>query len=213
MRGVRALLGATFVVGLGGAAWVVSDRVEQRNDFCNACHLPDGAVLHLGQRLDFDRVMPVDLSGVHGRGFVDARADGELRCIDCHSGAGAPERLRVKLIAARDGIRYLLGDFEEPEGMPFDLSAATCRRCHPGFRRSAAPGWTVDSFHGSPEHDGPHAPPCVRCHAVHERDGDPFAYFMSRARVDAQCRSCHGEGAAEPVPSLLVGPRATWPAG
>jgi len=187
-------LGLGLGVGLvlGGVGWHVSDRYERRNDFCVSCHLPDGTALHLETRHEFERVVPVNLAGVHGRGWVEEREDSAFRCIDCHAGTGAVERTKIKLLAARDAVRYLVGSFEEPEGMPFDLSPETCLGCHPTFRRSAAPGWTVQSFHGLPAHDAPGAPRCVTCHVVHQRDGDAFAYFMSRERVDSRCRTCHG---------------------
>ena len=188
---------------LGAVSWGVSDRYEQRNDFCTACHLPDGTPLHLETRENFDRVVPVNLAGVHGRGWVEEREDSDFRCIDCHAGSGAVERTKVKLLAARDAVRYALGSFEEPDGMPFELSPATCLGCHPTFRHSAAPGWTVQAFHGVPAHDAPDAPRCVACHAVHEGDGDAFAYFMSRARVDAQCSVCHDGSDGIERPSLV----------
>jgi hypothetical protein len=205
---MRPWIVALFPVFLSIAAgWAVSDRVEQRNDFCNACHLPDGTALHLQNREHFDRVIPVSLAGVHRRGTVEDRDDDAFRCIDCHSGAGLVERGLVKVLAARDGIRFALGDFEEPDGMPFDLSPATCRRCHASFRHSAAPGWTVEAFHGRPEHAEPAALACVRCHAVHETDGDAFAYFMNRERVDRSCQKCHEPDGAGEVPSLRLGSR------
>lgn len=192
---------------LGGFAWGVSDRLEQRNDFCNACHLPDGTPLHQQVGENFERVIPVDLAGVHGRGWVEQREDPAFRCIDCHAGTGPVERAKVKLLAARDAVRYAIGSFREPEGMPFPISPRTCRGCHPTFRRSAAPGWTLEAYHGRPAHDAPEAPPCVACHAVHEQDGDAFAYQLSRARVDRQCRSCHTAGGATEIPSLLPDPQ------
>ncbi len=203
------LAAAACALPLGAVAWGVSDRLEQRNDFCNDCHLPGGTPLHLEVREDFDRVIPVSLAGVHGRGWVEEREDSAFRCIDCHAGSGALERTRVKLLAARDGVRYLVGSFEEPHGMPFELSPPTCLGCHPSFRHSAAPGWTVEAYHGRGAHDdAPDAPRCVACHAVHETDGDAFAYFMARERVDAQCRTCHVQGGEMEVPSLLQGAEA-----
>jgi hypothetical protein len=190
---------------LGGAGWGVSDRIEQDNDFCNACHLPGGTPLHIETREDFDRVIPIDLAGVHGRGWVEEREDSAFRCIDCHSGSGMVERVKVKFFAARDGVRWLAGDFEEPKGMPFDLSAEACLSCHTSFRQSAAPGWTVEAFHGRADHQGPEVPRCVRCHAVHEKDGDGIRYFMSRARVDRICRECHEPDTKMAIPSLVIG--------
>jgi hypothetical protein len=65
------LLSSALVVGVAG--WGVSDRLEQRNDFCVSCHLPDGARLHAETRENFDRVIPLNLAGVHGRGRAELR--------------------------------------------------------------------------------------------------------------------------------------------
>ncbi len=176
------------------AGWLVTDRLEADDDFCNACHLPDGAVLHQRHREDFDRLIPVTLSGAHGRAFLDEREeDPEFRCIDCHGGVGAVGRTRVKLLAAWDGLLYLSGDFEEPDGMAWPLGPEDCRRCHTTFRGAAAPGWGLDAYHGLPEHDGPGTPSCVDCHQVHVRGGDAYAYFMGREHVDRVCARCHEE--------------------
>jgi nitrate/TMAO reductase-like tetraheme cytochrome c subunit len=201
-------LASLVALGLlaGAVGWGVSDRLEQRNDFCVSCHLPDGAVLHAETRENFDRVVPVNLAGVHGRGWVEEREDSAFRCIDCHAGSGAFERTKIKLLAAKDALRYAVGAFEEPEGMPFDLSRKTCLGCHPTFRRSAAPGWTVQAYHGLGAHDAAEEPRCVACHAVHEEDGDAFAYYMARPRVVAQCRVCHGEDDGVELPALQAGP-------
>ena len=196
------LIGASLLLLRGGDGWGVSDRLEQRNDFCNACHLPDGTALHLATRENFDRVIAVDLAGLHGRGWVEEREASAFRCIDCHAGSAPLERTLVKLLSLRDGLRYAIGDFEEPEGMAFDLSPQTCLGCHPSFRHAAAPGWTLAAYHG-PDHEGPTAPGCVGCHVVHEEDGDAFAYFLNRSRVDRQCRECHAPGGEMAIPSLL----------
>lgn len=135
----------------------------------------------------------MNLAGVHGRGWVEEREDSAFRCIDCHGGSGALERTKVKAIAAWDGLRYLAGSFEEPKAMPFDLSKQTCRRCHARLRGSAAPGFTLEAYHGLEAHRGEEAPVCVTCHAVHDKDGSGIVYFMARERVDRQCRACHPE--------------------
>ena len=192
-----------ILVLLGGVGVVGSDRLERDNDFCNACHLADDTPLHLEIRRDFDRVIPQNLAGVHGRGWVEEREESDFRCIDCHAGSGVLERGAVKLLSARDGLRYLIGGFDEPKEMSFDLSKQTCRGCHPSFRHSAAPGWTLTAYHGDPSHDGVDAPRCVRCHSVHEADGDAFAYFMNRERVDQQCRECHVPGGSKQIQSLV----------
>jgi len=122
----------------------------------------------------------------------------------CGRGSGLLEHSVIKILSARDGLRYMIGSFQEPEGMPFELSEETCLRCHPVFRHSAAPGWTLHAYHGRPAHDdGTDMPRCVRCHSVHDEDGDAFAYFMSRERVNLECRECHVPGGPMKIPSLI----------
>lgn len=193
---IAVSVGLLAAVVVGPAAWLVSDRFERDNDFCTSCHLPDGTPLHERIDQDFERVIPVSLAGVHGRGWVEEREDSAFRCIDCHSGRGPVERTRVKLLAARDALRYAIGSFAEPEGMPFPLSADTCRGCHPVFRGSAAPGFSLYAYHGVAPHDGPGAPACVACHTVHRRDGDAIVYYMTRPVVDQQCLGCHTDAPA-----------------
>ncbi|MDP6981203.1 MAG: hypothetical protein QF570_21800 [Myxococcota bacterium] len=198
------VVAAACLLPAGVVAWGLSDRVEQDNDFCNSCHLSGETPLHIEVRNDFDRTIPVSLAGVHGRGWVEEREDSAFRCIDCHAGSGVLERTRVKLLSARDGLRYIAAAFEEPHGMSFELSPPTCLACHPTFRRSAAPGWTVEAYHGLAAHDdAADAPRCVACHTVHETDGDAIAYYMARPRVDQQCRGCHVEGGEMEIPSLV----------
>jgi hypothetical protein len=197
------LLAPLIVLMLGASSWIYADRIEEQNDFCNACHLTADMPLHLEIRQHFDRVIPQTLAGVHGRGWVEDREESAFRCIDCHAGAGPLERTTIRLLSVRDTLRYAVGAFEEPKGMSFDLSAKVCRGCHPAFRHSAAPGWSFRAFHGVPAHDDGQAPRCVRCHTVHESDGDAFAYFMNRARVDRECRTCHEPGGPMEVPSLI----------
>jgi len=200
-------LGVVVAAMIGASSWLYADRIEEQNDFCNSCHLAPDKPLHLEIREHFDRVIPHDLAGVHGRGWIEDRDEPAFRCIDCHAGAGAVERVKIRLLSARDGLRYAIGDFEEPHGMSFELSKELCRGCHPSFRHSAAPGWTVRAFHGLEAHDVEGTPRCVRCHAVHETDGDAIAYYMNRERVDRECQTCHAEGSAGEIPSLLVGAR------
>ncbi|MBW2242858.1 MAG: cytochrome c3 family protein [Deltaproteobacteria bacterium] len=192
MTGVLVALAAT-------GSWIISDRLERDNEFCTSCHLQDGTPLHEQLRADFERVVPISLAGVHGRGWVEDREDFAFRCIDCHAGSGALERAKVKARAGWDGLRYVAGSFEEPEGMPFELSKSACRRCHPGFRHSAAPGFTVEAYHGLPAHDQEEGPACVTCHVVHERGRSGIVYFMALEPVGRICEDCHEE---EGAPSL-----------
>lgn len=196
MGGIFAVLGL-LAVAVAAAGWQYSDHLESDNDFCTSCHLPDATPLHAQIREDFDRLIPVDLGGVHGRAFLDRHEhDPGFRCIDCHAGAGVLGRTGVKLLAAKDALRYAVGSFGEPDGMPWRLPAQLCLQCHARLRNAAAPGWSREAFHGIEGHATTPGLPCVDCHGVHGRGGDAFAYFLDRQQIRAQCRTCHPDFAA-----------------
>jgi len=197
-----ALAAVCAAVVLGPTGWVVSDRLEQRNDFCNACHLPDGTPLHQQLRRDFDAAAPVSLASVHGAARIDERTgdDAAFRCFDCHAGSGLRGRTRVKLLAAWDGLVYLTGRFEEPTHMAFPLEDADCTKCHAGYPESEAraagtEGWSRP-FHAVAVHNTGLDVTCVACHLVHERGGSPEAYFLRPDVVRDGCARCHSEFAA-----------------
>jgi len=171
----------------------VTDHYEQDNDFCNACHLDSGAALHLGVRRGFDVRPPATLSAAHGAARQPARADGAFRCIDCHGGHSLLGRARVKALAAKDAFWYVVGHFEEPEGMRWPLWDEDCSKCHPRFDESPAVAWQSPRFHQLPVHNAALGVACVSCHRVHEPGGNPDAFFLNAAWVRAQCARCHSQ--------------------
>lgn len=204
-RGVRrsgplVLVALAAALLLGAAGWVVSDRLEQRNDFCQACHLPDGTPLHQALRRDFDARPPVDLASAHAAAAL-AAGDPAFRCFDCHSGTGAVGRARVKLLATKDAFWYVTGRFAEPTRMRVPLRDADCTKCHASFpeseaRAAGAEGWSRP-FHAIAVHNAGLDRSCVGCHLAHDRGGVPQAYFLSPARLREACAECHNEFALQ----------------
>jgi hypothetical protein len=184
-----AALGAASLAAIG---WVVSDRLAQDNDFCNACHLPSGVPLHRELRRDFDAPVPASLAAAHARAEAAPRADG-FRCIDCHGGVGLSGRLRVKLVSARDAAVWAFGTFEEPRGMRVPLLDADCARCHARFRPFEPASGRPRGFHQIGFHNADLGVACVECHAVHRPGADPAAHFVHAQPVRAQCARCHAE--------------------
>lgn len=172
---------------------MVSDAVERDNDFCNACHLPDGGgPLHLSIRTDFDARPPASLAALHARAIrADAVPAEPARCIDCHGGVGLAGKARVKLLAARDSLVWLTGDFDEPDHMSTPLLDADCLQCHPAFDETAS-GLPRPRFHELEVHNRELGAGCVACHLSHEA-GDPDFHFLDLAHVRGQCASCHTE--------------------
>lgn len=174
------------------SAWWATDRLEQRNDFCNACHLADGVALHLEKRRDFDELPPASLAAAHGAAAVEGRDAAAFRCIDCHGGTGALGRARVKLLSARDAFWYVVGRFEEPQGMRWPLLDADCRRCHESFGESVRADWEDPAFHQLAVHNHRLGMACVTCHRTHE-PGSPELDFLDPAYVRGRCAECHPE--------------------
>jgi len=193
------------MVALAGAltaplVWVVSDRVEQDNDFCNACHLEPGVPLHIDIRDDFGRVPPTSLAAAHGSARFDGR---EFRCIDCHGGTSLPGRVRVKALAAKDAFWFAVGRFEEPTEMRWPLWDEDCLKCHERFEEATSESWETPRFHELPVHNVELGIACVECHGSHMGDGNPEAHFVRTPAVRTQCARCHaefGEGGSMGLP-------------
>jgi len=196
---LRGLLWAGLVAALSApVGWMVSDRLERDNDFCNACHLTPAQPLHEAVRRDFAATPAASLAGAHGAAQLDARGGRDFRCIDCHGGVSFTGRARVKLLAGLDAFWYVTGRFEEPEGMAWPLWDEDCRQCHLRFDESQAEAWQSPRFHQLPVHNVRLGVDCVECHLVHEPDGQPLHHFLHADRVRAQCARCHSEFEEEP---------------
>jgi nitrate/TMAO reductase-like tetraheme cytochrome c subunit len=175
------------------AGWLVTDRLEARNDFCNACHLPSGAPLHQQLRDDFVALPAPTLAAAHSVAGNDLRGDGAFRCIDCHGGASLLGKARVKALAAKDSLVWLTGDFDEPDGMGWPLWDEDCSRCHREFAAPEREAWQSAAFHELAVHNVELGVNCVECHSAHERKAPDAAYFLNALEVRAQCARCHAE--------------------
>lgn len=200
MTSARRLRRAGPAVALGAACaafatggWVVIDRLEQDDDFCNACHLPSGERLHRDVRREYDARPPVSLAALHAGERVAGRADPAFRCIDCHGGSGALGRLRVKTLAAKDAFWYAVGRFEEPDGMRWPLWDEDCSKCHPSFAAARERGEAAAPFHALAVHNAALGVDCVECHRAHGPGGDPDAWFLHADHVRSRCAICHSE--------------------
>ena len=191
-RSVALALASAFIGAPAG--WLISDRIEQDNDFCKSCHLASGVPLHIGIRRGFDTEEPSSLAALHGRSLVVARGRGDaaaFRCIDCHGGKSFVGRVRVKALAAKDAFWYTVGHFEEPEKMSWPLWDEDCLACHTSFDEREAQGFESPRFHQLAVHNVDLGVDCVECHQVHESAGDRQAFFLVTERVRANCARCH----------------------
>jgi len=197
----RALVLAAVLGGVGAAplGWFVSDRLEQDNDFCNACHLEVDLPLHQAIRRDFDVAPARSLAGAHGAATVTSRVDTAFRCIDCHGGASLVGRARVKALAAKDAFWYVTGRFEEPQHMAWPLWDEDCSKCHPTFEGADALAEASQRFHAVPVHNVDLAVRCVECHRIHEPAGTADTFFLHTDLVRGQCARCHPEFEEDPT--------------
>jgi hypothetical protein len=195
LRSRATLLGLVSLglAGFGGLSWIVSDRLEQENEFCVSCHLTPEIRLHDPMSRDFGRRPPASLAARHAEVGVAGRDDPGFRCIDCHGGTSWPGRFRVKLHAAVDAFRYFSGQFEEPERMPWPLWDEDCVKCHTTL--GATPSGDSDErpFHRGLGHNENLGVDCVGCHRVHETGVDPEASFLEATHLRAQCAYCHSD--------------------
>lgn len=190
--------GAALFLVISAVGWFGSDALEANNDFCNACHLPNGDVLHGELRAGFDATPPRTLSGLHqvaGVSLGDG-AGGEkrgFRCIDCHGGVGFVGRAKVKALAAKDALVWLSGDFEEPDHMNYPLGEEDCRQCHESFDPARDEQDAALRFHALAVHNADLGVTCVECHTAHDGGADAQLFFMDAKRVREQCSRCHSE--------------------
>jgi nitrate/TMAO reductase-like tetraheme cytochrome c subunit len=196
--GLRGLALATLAAPvLAASGWAVTDRLEQDDDFCNACHLSEDVPLHIEIRRDFDASPAASLASAHGAARAAHRDDGAFRCIDCHGGAGAFGRARVKALAAKDAFSYVIGHFEEPRSMRWPLRDEDCRACHASFEDVDTGRWGEQAFHALAVHNARLGVDCVECHLAHATDVDAGAAYLHTAGVRAQCARCHSEFSEE----------------
>jgi hypothetical protein len=109
----------------------------------------------------------------------------------------------VKLLAAKDAMVWLTGDFDEPDHMEYPLSEADCRQCHSGFALDLDQDIDADyadeadygppRFHGLSVHNADLGVTCVECHSVHEGGNDVEMFYLDAVRVRQQCARCHSE--------------------
>lgn len=182
MKGALATVAAVGALA-APIGWWTTDHLESDNEFCVSCHLDADTPLHDAKMREGMAAPPVNLTSLH------LAADPDFLCIACHGGASFANRLRVKSVAARDALAYVLGRFEEPGSMEHPLWDEDCVQCHETYAPERA-----DDFHAIPDHNVPgFAHRCVGCHRAHPTGGDPRFDFLEPERVRNACRDCHEE--------------------
>jgi nitrate/TMAO reductase-like tetraheme cytochrome c subunit len=170
---------AAGVIGfVGGAA--ITDRLEQDNRFCLACHRPEKP-LHAKVYVSFHLVEGklITLAGAHN---AIARA----KCIDCHIGADRKDYLVIKAMAAWDAGRWVVGAYTDPEALRYPLGDRTCLKCHPDGGQNLK---QEKAFHNAAYHRDPRNG-CSDCHRSH-LEAPAETRFLQGTIVKPRCDRCH----------------------
>ena len=170
---------ASGVVGFAAGA-AITDRLEQDNRFCIACHRPEKP-LHVKVYGSFYLVdgKLVTLAGAHN-------VSAQVKCIDCHIGTDRKDYLIVKAMAAWDTGKWMVGTYKDPERLRYPLGDRTCLKCHPDGGQNPK---IEKSFHNALYHRDPRNG-CSDCHRSHLA-ASVETRFLQQAIVKPLCDQCH----------------------
>lgn len=156
----------------------MTDRLEQDDRFCIACHVP--RMIQIYENSQPVKGRAVTLAGVHVKR--------QVKCIECHIGATIQDKVIIKAIAAKDTVKYFSGLFQDVESLTYPLGDRTCLKCHPeGGQNALEP----KAFHNAPYHRDPRNA-CAECHRSHAEAPEEARFFV-RETVKPLCDSCHLE--------------------
>jgi len=170
--GVASLLLTTGTFAYGA-------HLENNDHFCASCHTePETTYVARTQH------PAVDLASAH--------TGNNVKCIDCHSGAGLSGRLDAMALGTRDLGVYVGGHYPQPAVQTRPIPDANCLKCHQDVLRKNTfdnhfhvllPRWQAVAPQASAA--------CVDCHTSHTTDGERQIAWLNKPRTVAQCNACH----------------------
>jgi nitrate/TMAO reductase-like tetraheme cytochrome c subunit len=173
-----AILGVfLFSFGFFASGVAITDHLEQKDRFCIACHLHEQKYAHYTKA---EAGTLLSLAGAHKKE--------EVKCIDCHIGATIEDKLFIKLIAAKDTVKFFTGFYEEPKELKHLLGDRTCLKCHTDSGQDPE---RKEAFHNLDSHRNMRFA-CSQCHLTHP-EASPQTLFLQREIVQPICRDCHTE--------------------
>jgi hypothetical protein len=173
-----ALLGAGIVLVAAGFGFAATQ--ESKDSFCSSCHTqPESTFYQRSQD-----AQATDLASAHhGK---------DVRCIDCHSGAGVSGRVQAELMGAHNAFKFFTGTAVQPAVLTKPIGDANCLKCHEKVTSEQAN--QNNHFHiflTRWQTADPKAGSCVSCHSSHTTDGTVDIQFLNRDRTLAVCEACH----------------------
>lgn len=166
------------VLGVGGLYGIRA--VESYNPFCTSCHLQDHQ-----EYLD-DGARPGKTQRTLGGRHL---AGGEVKCISCHGEEGIAGMARTTYLAAKDTVKFALGDYEQPSRVFHPIADKDCRKCHSEERILKLGD---EDFHAILDHATlPFG--CVQCHNGHRAGGRRAKRFIVPEAAQPRCDHCHNK--------------------
>jgi hypothetical protein len=166
-----------------------ASALENLDPLCASCHTQPET-----EYFDRSLTLPSDLASAH--------TPEEVRCIDCHSGAGLAGRAGSLRQGASDLIAFASDDYTAPAVTTNPVGDGACIKCHgqpSAIEDLSAPVEDISSSHYhfmeyTAEWNGREPDPrgtCVICHAAHSLEGLEGQAFTSNAAVQPACEACH----------------------
>lgn len=171
---------AAVVLVLAISSFGFAATMEEKDTFCASCHTqPETTFFQRSQA-----GAPVDLATLHH--------SKEIKCIDCHSGAGITGRTGAMLLGARNAAALFTHTAHQPAPLTVAISDANCIKCH----QEAVTGQPDfnNHFHlflARWQAADPNAAGCVTCHASHNTEVEAGIGYLNRAKTEQVCQSCH----------------------
>lgn len=167
---------ALLLIAVGGTAYSIN--LENHDAFCASCHTqPETKFVQ-------------EESDTSSASLAAFHAGKEVRCIDCHSGAGALGRAVGLMQGGQDLIAYASGRYHNPAITTNPIQDPSCIKCHGETMTRQTfdnhfhvflPRWqAMDS----------NAAHCVDCHASHGTATADQGYLI-QAAVEPVCQRCH----------------------
>ncbi len=165
-----------FIVG----SFSVAASMEEHDSFCASCHTQPETDFY-GRSLAAN---PIDLASFH--------TTKQTRCIECHSGVGIPGRASAIMLGARNAVAFYTRTAKQPAPLTVPVGDDHCVKCHASVYDSTDFNNHFHNFLPRWQAADPNtAASCVDCHSAHTTDGDAQAAFLSQAKTDQVCQSCH----------------------
>jgi predicted CXXCH cytochrome family protein len=170
---------AIALLVFGGASLLTGTQLENHDAFCSTCHTQPETTYFQRE----SGQTPVDLATFH--------ATKNVRCIDCHSGKGAPGRLSAIALGTRDLLAFVSRNYKQPAPLTQHIGDANCYKCHADISQRQDFNNHFHVFLPQWQARDPNAAGCVDCHQSHNTTGQANLGFLNQNDTTQVCQRCH----------------------